>query len=105
MHSCVQCLRTEQAVTLADGNLFVSTPSSSQAQQSQLKLYYFHTLQVREVELGMDMPSVLRLLDFLEALFNGGSDFNEPLRRCLNRLTDAKWANSDILLVSGEGRV
>ncbi|KAF8064522.1 viaA [Scenedesmus sp. PABB004] len=56
--------------------------------------------EVREVELGMDMPSVLRLLDFLEALFNGGSDFNEPLRRCLNRLTDAKWANSDVLLVS-----
>jgi len=49
----------------------------------------------------MDMPSILRLLDFLEALFNGGSDFNEPLKRCLNRLTDAKWANSDILLVSG----
>ena len=58
--------------------------------------------QVREVELGMDMASVLRLLDFLEALFNGGSDFNEPLKRCLNRLTDAKWANSDILLVSGD---
>lgn len=57
--------------------------------------------QVREVELSMDMPSILRLLDFLEALFNGGSDFNEPLKRCLNRLTDAKWANSDILLVSG----
>lgn len=56
---------------------------------------------MREVELGMDMASVLRLLDFLEALFNGGSDFNEPLKRCLNRLTDAKWANSDILLVSG----
>lgn len=50
----------------------------------------------------MDMASVLRLLDFLEALFNGGSDFNEPLKRCLNRLTDAKWANSDILLVSGD---
>lgn len=50
----------------------------------------------------MDMPSILRLLDFLEALFNGGSDFNEPLKRCLNRLTDAKWANSDVLLVSGE---
>lgn len=49
----------------------------------------------------MDMASILRLLDFLEALFNGGSDFNEPLKRCLNRLTDAKWANSDILLVSG----
>lgn len=61
-----------------------------------------HHCQVREVELSMDMPSILRLLDFLEALFNGGSDFNEPLKRCLNRLTDAKWANSDILLVSGE---
>lgn len=58
-------------------------------------------VQVREVELSMDMASILRLLDFLEALFNGGSDFNEPLKRCLNRLTDAKWANSDILLVSG----
>jgi hypothetical protein len=34
-------------------------------------------------------------------LFNEGSDLNEPLWRCLNRLTDAKWANSDILLVSG----
>jgi uncharacterized protein with von Willebrand factor type A (vWA) domain len=34
-------------------------------------------------------------------VFNGGSDFNEPVTRCLNRLTDAKWANSDILLVSG----
>lgn len=56
--------------------------------------------EVREVELSMDMPSILRLLDFLEALFNGGSDFNEPLKRCLNRLTDAKWANSDVLLVS-----
>lgn len=35
-------------------------------------------------------------------MFNGGSDFNEPVKRCLDRLTDAKWANSDILLVSGE---
>lgn len=24
---------------------------------------------------------------------------SEPVRRCLDRLTDAKWANSDILLV------
>jgi hypothetical protein len=34
--------------------------------------------------------------------YPAGSDFNEPVRRCLDRLTDAKWANSDILLVSGE---
>ena len=33
-------------------------------------------------------------------MFNGGSDFNEPVRRCLERLHQAAWANSDILLVS-----
>jgi hypothetical protein len=36
----------------------------------------------------------------LAQVFNGGSDFNEPVKRCLDRLTDARWANSDILLVS-----
>ncbi len=33
-------------------------------------------------------------------VFNGGSDFNEPIQRCLDRLHTAAWANSDILLVS-----
>lgn len=56
--------------------------------------------EVRELELNADMRSVNNLLDFLERVFNGGSDFNEPVARCLGRLTDAKWANSDILLVS-----
>ncbi len=49
----------------------------------------------------MDLKSVNNLLDFLEKTFNGGSDFNAPVKRCLDRLTDAKWANSDILLVRG----
>lgn len=56
--------------------------------------------QVDELELNNDAKSVNNLLNFLEAVFNGGSDFNEPVKRCLNRLTDSKWANSDILLVS-----
>eukprot|EP00884_Botryococcus_braunii_P013814 jgi/Botrbrau1/22433/Bobra.0091s0035.1 len=56
--------------------------------------------EVDELELGTDMKSVDNLLSFLEKVFNGGSDFNEPVRRCLDRLTEAKWANSDILLVS-----
>ncbi|GBF95418.1 hypothetical protein Rsub_08380 [Raphidocelis subcapitata] len=56
--------------------------------------------EVRELELNDDMRSVNNLLDFMEKIFNGGSDFNEPVSRCLSRLTDAKWANSDILLVS-----
>ncbi len=33
-------------------------------------------------------------------VFNGGSDFNEPVKRCLDRLHTSAWANSDILLVS-----
>ena len=56
--------------------------------------------EVRELELNMDAKSVNNLLDFLEKTFNGGSDFNAPVQRCLDRLTEAKWANSDILLVS-----
>eukprot|EP01025_Chloroclados_australasicus_P045017 TRINITY_DN4906_c0_g1_i1.p1 TRINITY_DN4906_c0_g1~~TRINITY_DN4906_c0_g1_i1.p1 ORF type:complete len:684 (-),score=92.29 TRINITY_DN4906_c0_g1_i1:237-2288(-) len=56
--------------------------------------------EVEELELNDDLKSVNNLLDFLEKVFNGGSDFNEPVRRCLDRLTEAKWANSDILLVS-----
>ncbi|KAI7841137.1 hypothetical protein COHA_005107 [Chlorella ohadii] len=56
--------------------------------------------EVRELELNMDLKSVNNLLEFLEKVFNGGSDFNAPVQKCLDRLTDAKWANSDILLVS-----
>lgn len=56
--------------------------------------------QVRELELGTDMASLNNLLSFLEKVFNGGSDFNEPIKRCLDRMSEAKWANSDILLVS-----
>lgn len=56
--------------------------------------------QVEELELNDDAQSIDNLLTFLEKTFNGGSDFNEPVTRCLQRLTDAKWANSDILLVS-----
>lgn len=57
-------------------------------------------MQVEELELNDDAQSIDNLLTFLEKTFNGGSDFNEPVTRCLQRLTDAKWANSDILLVS-----
>jgi uncharacterized protein with von Willebrand factor type A (vWA) domain len=56
--------------------------------------------EVRELELNMDLKSINNLLEFLEKPFNGGSDFNAPVLRCLDRLHDAKWANSDILLVS-----
>eukprot|EP00803_Ostreobium_quekettii_P008826 evm.model.scf_2565.1 EVM.evm.TU.scf_2565.1 scf_2565:1050-6339(-) len=73
----------------------------AQEQDRGCYVFAFAGLQeVRELELNQDMKSVNNLLDFLEKVFNGGSDFNEPIKRCLDRLTDAKWANSDILLVS-----
>jgi len=56
--------------------------------------------EVREIELNMDAKSIENLLDFLEKTFNGGSNFNAPIQMCLDRLTQAQWANSDILLVS-----
>ncbi len=75
---------------------FVCRPLCSHAADSHCAC-----LQVRELELGTDMRSVNNLLEFLERVFNGGSDFNTPVTKCLERLTDAKWANSDILMVSG----
>lgn len=56
--------------------------------------------EVRELELNMDPKSIENLLDFLEKTFNGGSNFNAPIQMCLDRLTQAQWSNSDILLVS-----
>ncbi|KAL6778245.1 hypothetical protein ACKKBG_A17460 [Auxenochlorella protothecoides x Auxenochlorella symbiontica] len=73
---------------------------AAKAQDRACYVFAFAGLQeVRELELNMDMKSIHNLLDFLEKTFNGGSDFNSPIKLCLSRLTDAKWANSDILLV------
>ena len=61
---------------------------------------------VRELELsvvgdGADgVQAVDKLLDFLEKVFNGGSDLNEPLKRCMDKLMEKEWANSDVLIVS-----
>ena len=56
--------------------------------------------EVKELELGMDPDSIERLLSFLEATFNGGSNFSSPIEACLKKLSQAQWANSDILIVS-----
>ena len=56
---------------------------------------------VRELELSVDAEgSIDRLLNFLEKVFNGGSDLNEPLKRCMDKLHQAEWSNSDVLIVS-----
>jgi hypothetical protein len=105
-HRCwLECVRTRGQSTPPSGVGVCPPP-----QPSSLTTFIGHhpsphphplcPTQVREVELNQDMRSVNNLLDFLEKVFNGGSDFNEPVKRCLERLTDARWANSDILLVS-----
>jgi uncharacterized protein with von Willebrand factor type A (vWA) domain len=40
------------------------------------------------------------MLAFLGGSFHGGTDVDEPLRRCLARLRDAEWRDADILLVT-----
>jgi hypothetical protein len=56
---------------------------------------------VRELELSVDAEgSIDRLLSFLEKVFNGGSDLNEPMKRCMDKLHKAEWSNSDVLIVS-----
>merc|ERR1712224_328198 len=58
---------------------------------------------VRELELsvvgdGADgVQAVDKLLDFLEKVFNGGSDLNEPLKRCMDKLMEKEWANSELM--------
>ena len=36
----------------------------------------------------------------MEKVFNGGSDLNEPMKRCMDKLHQAEWSNSDVLIVS-----
>lgn len=74
---------------------------AAKAQERSCYVYAFAGPQeVRELELNMDLKSVNNLLEFLEKVFNGGSDFNAPVQKCMDRLHESKWANSDILLVS-----
>ena len=40
------------------------------------------------------------MLNFLSGSFHGGTDVDEPLKRCLARLRDAAWRDADILLVT-----
>lgn len=74
---------------------------AAKAQERGCYVYAFAgPRDVRELELNMDAHSVQNLMEFLESTFNGGSNFNAPIQMCLDRLTQSKWANSDILLVS-----
>ena len=41
-----------------------------------------------------------KLLQFLGGSFHGGTDVDEPLRRCIARIGERAWSQADILLVT-----
>ncbi len=53
-----------------------------------------------EFALALTPRGLTDMLSFLSASFHGGTDVDEPLRRCVARLRDAAWRDADILLVS-----
>lgn len=73
---------------------------AAKVQERGCHVFCFSGPKVWELELGTDRESLVNLLDFLERIFNGGTEFSETLKRCLSRLETAEWANSDILLVT-----
>ncbi|KAL6776203.1 hypothetical protein ACKKBG_A20245 [Auxenochlorella protothecoides x Auxenochlorella symbiontica] len=70
-------------------------------QRRRCLLYAFSGLQdVKELELGLNTAGVTQLLDFLAHSFNGGTELDEPLRRCMARVTLEEWKLADILIVT-----
>jgi uncharacterized protein with von Willebrand factor type A (vWA) domain len=56
--------------------------------------------QCAEFALSLTPRGLEDMLTFLSGSFHGGTDVDEPLKRCLARLRDAEWQDADILLVT-----
>ena len=64
-------------------------------------LYAFSSFtDIRELELSVDQPSLIRLLDFLEHSFEGGTDVTRALELSIERVQKKEWAQADILIVT-----
>ena len=55
---------------------------------------------IRELELSVDQPSLIQLLDFLEHSFEGGTDVTRALELSIERVQKKEWAQADILIVT-----
>lgn len=44
------------------------------------------------MELGVDSRSMMKLLEFLQYSFGGGTDVDRPFELALNRLEEAHWS-------------
>ena len=56
--------------------------------------------ECQEFSLSFSAQGMAHMLSFLSGSFHGGTDVDEPLRRCLARLHERAWAEADILLVT-----
>jgi uncharacterized protein with von Willebrand factor type A (vWA) domain len=54
----------------------------------------------KEFELAVTARGMGDMLEFLSGSFHGGTDVDEPLRRCLARAQESEWSNADVLLVT-----
>ncbi len=56
--------------------------------------------EIVELELGLDLPGIEQLAQFLGQGFRGGTDVCGPLERVLARLGDERWRLADLLIAS-----
>lgn len=64
-------------------------------------LYAFSSYaDIKEIELSVKMQSLIKLLDFLEHAFNGGTDVTRALELSLERVQTKEWQQADILIVT-----
>lgn len=70
-------------------------------QQRSCYLYAFSSYSdVKEIELSIKTEAMIRLLDFLENSFNGGTDVTRALELSMERVRLEEWAQADILIVT-----
>jgi uncharacterized protein with von Willebrand factor type A (vWA) domain len=53
-----------------------------------------------ELEIGVDMPGLEQLTDFMGQTFLGGTDICGPLGRALDKITESGWQLADLLIAS-----
>lgn len=70
-------------------------------QERSCYLYAFSgPSDIKEFELSIKQHSMLKLLDFLEHSFDGGTDVTRALELSLERLQSKEWQQADILIVT-----
>ena len=56
--------------------------------------------EIRECELGFEVNGIARLTSILSQAFHGGTEISGPLERAMDRLTQQRWQQADLLIAS-----